>query len=156
MVQGGIGDHGVEARVGQLSRHDVGMQPADRRVGEPCLRTSQDGRIDVHCRDVGYAPSQPGSQQPVAAPDVEHALGTERHHGIQQSVVVDVGVPRLIHGDILLDGGVVVALARSYVGPKILFRQVIWYIFSWCNRTRERACRYTDTPPWRHALPRAY
>lgn len=107
MVQGGIGDHGVEARVGQLSRHDVGMQPADRRVGEPCLRTSQDGRIDVHCRDVGYAPSQPGSQQPVAAPDVEHALGTERHHGIQQSVVVDVGVPRLIHGDILLDGGVV-------------------------------------------------
>ncbi|ODO59317.1 hypothetical protein A5N54_13800, partial [Streptococcus pneumoniae] len=67
----------------------------------------QDGRIDVHCRDVGYATSQPGSQQPVAAPDVEQALGTEGQHGIQQRVVVDVGVPRLIHGDILLDGGVV-------------------------------------------------
>lgn len=97
MVQGRVGDDGVEAAKSVAGIEDVPLPPRHSGGREALLGSLQNRLVDIHSDDIRYALRQASGQKAVAAANVECGRRVRRNARVELAVVVDVDVPRFCH-----------------------------------------------------------
>jgi hypothetical protein len=96
-VQRCVGEHHIEGLRGQRKSQDVPDDPVDRLIGEPCPGSIHHGGVHVDGNDLETPTGQPGTQEAIATADVQGRASLVGYETLEQSVIVDVDVPRLRH-----------------------------------------------------------
>jgi methyltransferase (TIGR00027 family) len=97
VVQGCVGDDGVEAAKFVAGIEDVPVPPRHSGGREALLGSLQNRLVDIHSDDMRYALRQASGQKTVAAANVERGRRVRWDALVQLAVVVDVDVPRSCH-----------------------------------------------------------